>query len=147
MLPFTLSLSLLIPLHVYIVMYSFASLIDKQLSRKATLMSQDVLLFELFQQTCLILFYFQFYKSTQKYSRQNLPVRKKAYCPLTAPGGAICFFPRPLSNQAAPWSEKQTQPYNKWECIGLVQWSSYLNVVNKKRSISFHDILNPHFNV
>ena len=34
-----------------LVRYSFSSLIDKQLSRKATLMFQDVLLFELFQQT------------------------------------------------------------------------------------------------
>ena len=34
-----------------LVRHSFASLIDKQLSRKETLMFQDVLLFELFQQT------------------------------------------------------------------------------------------------
>ena len=40
------------------VRHSFASLIYKQLSKKATLMFQDVLLFELFQRTYLIPFYF-----------------------------------------------------------------------------------------
>ena len=41
-----------------LVRHPFALLIDKQLSRKATLIFQDVLLFELFQETYLILFYF-----------------------------------------------------------------------------------------
>ena len=31
------------------------------------------------------------FKST--FSRQNLQIRKKAYCPRTAPGRAIRFFP------------------------------------------------------
>ena len=44
---FTLPLSFLVSLHVYMLgRHSFASLIDKQLSRNATLMSLDVLLSE-----------------------------------------------------------------------------------------------------
>ena len=46
-----------------LVRHSFASLIDKQLSRKATPMFQDVLLFELFQRTLPNPFLFSF-KST-----------------------------------------------------------------------------------
>ena len=78
-------------LHSLGVRHSFTSLIDKQLSRKATLMFQDVLLFEHFQRTLPNPFLFSF-KSTQKFSRQNLQVRKKAYSPLTAPGRATRFF-------------------------------------------------------
>ena len=86
MLPSTLPLSFLVLLLVYICYrHSFSSLIDKQLSRKATLMFQDVLLFELFQLTLPNPFLFSL-KSTQKFSRQNLQIRKKAYCPGTAPG-------------------------------------------------------------
>ena len=46
-----------------LVRHSFASLTDKHLSRKATLMFQDVLLFELFQRTLPNPFLFSF-KST-----------------------------------------------------------------------------------
>ena len=53
-------------------------------------MFQDVLLYDLLQRTYLILIPS---KSTQEFPRRNLPVRKKAYCPLTAPGRAIHFFP------------------------------------------------------
>ena len=92
MLLFTLHSSLLVSLHVYTsYKHSFASLIDKQLSRKATLMFQDVLLFELFQRTLPNPLLFSF-KSTQKFSRQNLSVRKKAYCPLTVLGRQYTFF-------------------------------------------------------
>ena len=63
-----------------LVRHSFASLIDKQLSRKATLMFQDVLLFELFQRTLPNPFFLFSFKST--YSRQNIQFRKKAYCPI-----------------------------------------------------------------
>ena len=52
----------------------------KQLSRKATLMFQDVLLFELFQRTLPNPFFLFSFKST--YSRQNIQFRKKAYCPI-----------------------------------------------------------------
>ena len=41
-----------------LVRHSFTLLIDKQLSRKATLIFQGVLLLELFQRTYLIFFYF-----------------------------------------------------------------------------------------
>ena len=58
--------------------YSFASLIDQQLSRKATLMFLDVLSLELFQQIYLFLFYFHL-NQLGNFSRQNLTVRKKAY--------------------------------------------------------------------
>ena len=95
MLPFALPLSLLFRFMFRfmftVVRHSFASLIYKQLSRKATLMFQDMLLFELFQRTLpnprLFLF-----KSTQKFSRQNLPVRIKAYCPLTTSKVQYAFF-------------------------------------------------------
>ena len=73
------------------VRHSFSSLIHKQLSRKATLMFQDVLLVELFQRTLPNPFLFSF-KSTKKCSRQNLQVRKKAYCPLTALGEDNTLF-------------------------------------------------------
>ena len=73
MLPFTLPLSFMFTL----VKHSIASLIDTQLSRKATLMFQDVLLFELFQRTLPNPLLFSF-KSILKFSRQNLQVRKKA---------------------------------------------------------------------
>ena len=76
-------------------------------------MFQDVLLLEVFQRTYLIPL-FSPLKSTPKFSRQNLQVRKKAYCPLTAPGGgAIRFYSETLSNQlpcSIAW--KQAQPYN-----------------------------------
>ena len=75
--------------------HSFASIINKQLSRKPILMFQDVLLFEIFhnfQQTYLILFYF-LPKSAQKCYHQNLPNRKKGYCPLTSSERAIRSFP------------------------------------------------------
>ena len=83
-------LSLLVSLHVTPVKHSLASLIDKQLTRKATLMFQDVLLFKLSNEHYLILLLFLF-KSTQKCSRQNFPVQEKAYCPLTAPGAQYVF--------------------------------------------------------
>ena len=83
-----------------LVMHSFTSLIYKELSRKATLMFQDVLLFELLQRTLPNPFLFSF-KSTKTISRQNLQVRKKAYYPRTAPGRAIRFLP--LSNQSNPY--------------------------------------------
>ena len=67
------------------VKHSFASLIDKQLSIKATLMFQDVLLFELFQRTYLIL------NQLRILSRQNVPDRKNMHCPLTAPRGQYAF--------------------------------------------------------
>ena len=67
------------------VKHSFASLIDKQLSIKATLMFQDVLLFELFQRTYLIL------NQLRILSRQNVPGRKNMHCPLTAPRGQYAF--------------------------------------------------------
>ena len=54
-------------------------------------MLQDVLLFELFQRTLPNPFSFSF-KSTYKFSHQNQQVRKKAYCPRTAPGGEYTFF-------------------------------------------------------
>ena len=59
MLPFTLPLSFLQSRFMFaLVRHSFASLIDKQLSRKATLL-EHVSLFERFQRTLpLILFYF-----------------------------------------------------------------------------------------
>ena len=77
------------------VRHSFASLIDKQLSRKTTLMLQNVLLLELFHKNISNPLLFSS-KSAQTFSRQNLPVWKKAYCSLTAPGRAIRFF-QPIS--------------------------------------------------
>ena len=58
-----------------LVRHSFASLIDKQLSRKATVMFQDVLSFELFQRTLPNPFLFSF-KSIQKFKKtqENLKV-------------------------------------------------------------------------
>ena len=61
-----------------LVGHSFASLIDKELSRKPTLMFQDVLLFEPFQRTYLILFYFHF-KWAQEFSRQKSSVLPTLY--------------------------------------------------------------------
>ena len=56
------------------------------------------------------------FKSTQKFFRQNLPVRKKVYCPrLTAPGG-------------------QAQPYNNWiilYTLAATRWlSNTIGVLN-----------------
>ena len=65
------------------VRHSFASLIDKQLSIKATL--QDVLWFELFQRTYLIL------NQLRIISRQNVLDRKNMHCPITAPRGQYTF--------------------------------------------------------
>ena len=107
------------------VRHSFASLLDKQLSRKATLF-QDVLLFELFQQTLPNPLLFSF-KSTQKCSRQNLPVRKKAYCNSHSVREGYTLFSGPLSNQSACamiW--KQAQPCNKSLYSTLLEHASYL---------------------
>ena len=83
-----------------LVRHSFATLIDKQLSRKATLlMFQDVLLFELFQRTLpLILFYFHLNQlsnfPTKTYRSENM------------------LFSGHLSSQSAcAMSWKQAQPY------------------------------------
>ena len=96
MLPFIFPLSFLVSLR-----HLFPSLIYKQLSRKATLMFQDVLLFERFQRTLPNSFLFSF-KSTYKFSCPNLQVRKKSYCPLTSPVMAIRFFPHlSATNQRA----------------------------------------------
>ena len=66
------------------VRHSFASLTDKKRSRKATLMFQDVLLFEFVKETYLILIYFHLNQL------RNVPaisyLSGKAVCPLTAPG-------------------------------------------------------------
>ena len=72
--------------------HSFALLIDKQFSRKATLMFQDVIVWTFPRNIPKPLLFSP--KSAQKFSRQNLQllVHKKAYCPLTAPGRAIRFF-------------------------------------------------------
>ena len=63
-------------------------------------MFQDVLLFDLFQRTYLILLFSS--KSIQKFPRQNLPVRKKAHCPPWRSNQSAC---------AMTW--KQAHPYNK----------------------------------
>ena len=77
--------------------HSFASLIDTNLSRKATLMFQDMLLFQFFQQTYLILIYFHLNQL------RNVPaisyLSGKAVCPLTAREGNR-FFSGRLSNQS-----------------------------------------------
>ena len=95
-----------------LVRHSFASLINKQLSRKATLIFQDVLLFELFQRTLLNPFLYSF-KSTfwfdlnQLFPVKTYRIRKKAYYPHTAPGRAIRFFPDlSATNQRAPITMK-----------------------------------------
>ena len=62
-------------------------------------MFQNVLLFELSHKNVLILLFSS--KSVQKFSRKNVPVQRKAYCPLTAPGGGQYAFSGPLSNQSA----------------------------------------------
>ena len=120
-----------------LVRHSFASLIDKQLSTKATLMFQDVLLFELFQRTLPNPFLFSF-KSTLKFSRQNLQVRKKAYCPRTAPGRAIhLFLDLSATNQRAPWSKNTTRtcnPYKNctWTCSKITcddMWTRVITCV------------------
>ena len=67
-------------------------------------MFQDVLLFELFHKNITNPLLFSS-KSAQKFSRQNVRVRKKAYCPLTTPGGQYAFFQTYISkqtNQRAP---------------------------------------------
>ena len=67
-------------------------------------MFQDVLLFEIFHNFPTdipnpLLF---LPKSAQKCYHQNVPDRKKAYCPLTSPERAIRFFPDLLAtNQHA----------------------------------------------
>ena len=68
-----------------LVRHSFASLIYKQLSGKATLMFQDVLLFELIQRTLPNPFLFHLNQL------RNFPA--KTYSSRTAPGRAIRFFP------------------------------------------------------
>ena len=75
------------------VRHSFASLIDKQLSRQATLLFQDVLLFELFQWTYIILFLFSF-ESTLTFSRPNLSGSKKSVLPSHS-AGRTCAFSDP----------------------------------------------------
>ena len=76
--------------------HSFASLIDKQLSRKATLMFQDVFNVRTFPTNIPNPLLF-LSKSAQKFSRQNLLVRKKVA------GRAIRFFPDlSATNQRAP---------------------------------------------
>ena len=66
-----------------LVTHSFASLIDKQLSRKATLYCFSMCFCSNFpNEDHLIPFYF----------RQNLQVHKKLYYPRTAPGGGQYAF-------------------------------------------------------
>ena len=113
MLPFIFPLSFLVSLR-----HLFPSLIYKQLSRKATLMFQDVLLFERFQRTLPNSFLFSF-KSTYKFSCPNLQVRKKSYCPLTSPVMAIRFFPHlSATNQRASWAENKLS-HIIYPCIDL----------------------------
>ena len=91
------------------VRHSFSSaLIDKQLPRKATLMFQDALLFELFQRTYLVLFYFHL-------NQLRIFPAKTYWSLLQRPGGAIRFFPdlSATTQWACAMIWKQAQPYNK----------------------------------
>ena len=76
--------------------HSFASLIDTNLSRKATLMFQDMLLFQFFQQTYLILIYFHLNQL-------------RNVCPLTAPGRQYVFF----RTSQQPIRVRRSWPENK----------------------------------
>ena len=102
MLPFTLHLNLLFRFMFTAVRHSFASLIDKQLSRKATLMFQDVLLFEHFLKNIPNTHNISS-KSIAKFSRQKLLVRKKSVQPTHSARRAIRFYlDLSATNQRAP---------------------------------------------
>ena len=101
------------------VRHSFALLIHKQLSRKATLF-QDVLLFELFHKTYLILFYF-YLNQLRNFPAKTYRSGKKRIALSQQPGRSktlrisalIVRFPagvleRPAAtNQRAPWPENK----------------------------------------
>ena len=71
---------------------------------------QDVLLFELFHKNIPNPLLFSF-KSAQKFSRQNSPVRKKTVPASHSTERAIrCFPDRSTTNQCAPWPEN----YLRW---------------------------------
>ena len=94
------------------VWHSFASIIDNQLSRKATLMFQDVSLFELFQQSYLILFYFHL-NQVRNYPAKTYGSGKK-HITLSQCREGNALFSDPLSSQSAcAMSWKQTQLFNK----------------------------------
>ena len=115
MLPFILPLSCWFHFMFTAVRHSFASLRDKHLLRKATLM------YQLFQRTYLILLFS--FKSTQKCSRQNLAVRKKKRKRIAVsqrPGGQYAFFRMgPTTNRRAPWPEKKLGHIIKVLILGL----------------------------
>ena len=98
-----------------LVRHSFASLIDTQLSRKATLMFHDVLLFELFHKNIPNPLIFSF-KSTRKFFKTYHGPEKSLSSTHSA-GTWEGFFSVPLSNQSACaiWPEKQARRYNKLE--------------------------------
>ena len=79
--------------------HSFASIINKQLSRKPILMFQDVLLFEIFQQTYLILFYF-YLNQLRNVTTKTYQTGKKRIAISHRPRGQYEFFQtsqRPIS--------------------------------------------------
>ena len=73
------------------VRHSFASLIYKQLSKKATLMFQAVLLFELFQRTYLIPFYFHI-NQLRNFPAKTYSSEKKRIVLAQRQGGQYAFF-------------------------------------------------------
>ena len=113
------------------VKHLFASLIDKQLSRKATVMLQDVLLFDVFQQTYLIFFYFHLNVL------RNVPAKtyrsgKKRIAFSQRPGGQIRFSPEhsACNRSACSMTWKQAQPYNKMGYHTLLD--GYITDIGKK---------------
>ena len=80
------------------VRHSFASLIDKKLSRKATLMFQDVLLFEFVKQTYLILIYFHLNQLRNVPAKSYLSGKRQFALSQRREGNR--FFSGCLSNQS-----------------------------------------------
>ena len=88
-----------------LVRHSFASLIDKQLSRKTTLMFQDALLFKLFQRTLPHPFLFSF-KSTFRTLNQIFALARRRQA------GQYAFFRTSRQPITVRHDLKTTQPYN-----------------------------------
>ena len=89
----------MLPVTLYLWAYCFCFHIDKQISRNATLMFQNMLLFELFQRTYLNSIFFP----------PQLTGPGKKELPSHSAGKAIRFFPdfSAATNQRAPWPENK----------------------------------------